>query len=86
MAALPEVEALARGYVDVLHLWLTADEFAQIAEGPLVPGDFCDDNMAMDEAWQKLGGPEWDASSQAQADRWNAAYARALELLGSPAR
>jgi hypothetical protein len=71
------VNNLAVKFCDVLHEWLTEEELHQCANVDVYnvyPDDFCDANMAMDEAWNRMFQDECDLSSDADVDLWNAAW------------
>lgn len=75
---------LAHRFATVLHEWLTPDEMRQVVErnaaaGPnsqtCATGDFCDSNMAMDEAMEALKIPrDGDPDSNGWGAIWNAAW------------
>lgn len=82
-------ETLAREFSAILKTWLTPDEQKQVIErnagyvgteyeNCCATGDFCDSNMAMDEALQKHG-IECDPQDDAQAALWNEAWAIAKQ-------
>lgn len=83
------VERIARSYVEVLQRWLTPDEFAAVCRGEENEHDFCDANMALDEAFKTHGyetlpplvDGEDDGMSQETCDLWNAAVGRATEIM-----
>jgi hypothetical protein len=76
------VNNLAVKFCDVLHEWLTEDELAIVVERNASRDcecvchshDFCDANMAMDEAWSRMFQDEIDLSSEIDTDLWNAAW------------
>ena len=65
---------LAVKFCDVLHERLTEDELSLCASGDAYPDDFCDPNMAMDEAWGRMFQDDVDTNSDADVDLWNAAW------------
>ena len=75
-------EALADEFSHVLRNWLTADEMAKVIErnraqtNPIIchSHDFCDANMAMDEAFTLLMGRSSDAADGHDARLWNEAW------------
>jgi len=78
------VELVARKFAAILKTWLSAGEQKLVIErnkgyigtpyeGCCASGDFCDSNMAMDEAFQSFG-VEIDIQDDAQTALWNAAW------------
>lgn len=65
---------LAVKFCDVLQEWLTDDELNQCANGDAYPDDFCDANMAMDNAWSSMFQNDVDTTSDADLDLWNMAW------------
>jgi len=65
---------LAVKFCDVIHDWLTEDELSLCVSSDAYPDDFCDSNMAMGEAWDRMFQDEFDLSSEADVDLWNAAW------------
>lgn len=70
---------IAARYCAVLAGWLSPAELARVHAGDAWPDDFCDGNMAMHEAFERLGVPIWDDAGQHMRDDalelWNKAYA-----------
>lgn len=98
---LPTPTALAAEFVTTLKSWLTPVEFLQMRfrnareESDLVchSHDYCDANMAMDEAMRKLGlAEQLDSDSErlgdenALTDLWNSAWEKAMPALGRGAQ
>jgi hypothetical protein len=85
-ATTSQAHDLARAFATVLREWLTADEMAQVIEGNKTAPegvccshDFCDANMAMDEAFTRVTGrtyPLGEEGPQQKADNalWNEAW------------
>lgn len=74
---------LADRFAAILRQWLTPAEFAEMVArnratdkraGVCHSHDFCDANMAMDQAWREVVGTEIDADDEAQATLWNEAW------------
>ena len=93
-----ETEKLAAEFVAVLTEWLTPAEFAEMqrrnvtaGEGVCASHDFCDANMAMDEAFTHALGRKPDVmdSDDGAEGRdvalWNAAWAAAMPSLTASA-
>ena len=80
-----DVERLARRYVVTLSEWLTQEEFEAVAHGCAGDEhDYCDANMAMDEAHRALG---WGAPHTTDETPYYCAmwcYAAGLEHLAEP--
>lgn len=85
---LPTKEALAEAFHAKIGEWLTKAERERVdwrnhknaedsrLQGVCATHDFCDANMAMLEAWQKVTGVEdelWEMDD-AQTERWNEAW------------
>ena len=70
------INNLAVKFCEVLHEWLTRDELRQCAnvDAHVYLDDFCDPNMAMDKAWNRMFQDEFDVSSDVDIDLWNAAW------------
>lgn len=74
-------ETLAREFAAILKTWLTPEEQLQVIERNKTEEwenvchshDFCDSNMAMAEALEKLG-VELDIQSDTQNALWNSAW------------
>lgn len=88
---LPAVEDLAQAFAMVLLSWLTPQEWREMCRlnraethpGVCHSGDFCDSNMAMDEAFQYFGiepldyppGKDPETGMDDEVNRlWNAAW------------
>lgn len=75
-------ETLARAFSEVLSEWLTPEQRAQVVErnkaqsNPSIchSHDFCDANMAMDQAWKQTQGREVDMQSDEDLALWDAAW------------
>ncbi len=68
-APLPCLAATTAEYSSIIRQWLTADQLAQVRTGTADVDDFCDANMAMLSAVEKLApGFEMDAASVEQRD------------------
>lgn len=75
---------LAKAFVDELMAELSAKDFVSMmyrnaepeydGTGSCASHDFCDANMVMLAAWEKLGYGEMDPSSSADASVWNEAW------------
>lgn len=75
---------LAVKFCDILQEWLTDDELELVVarndarvdknDGVCHSHDFCDANMAMDEAWSSMFQNDVDTTSDADLDLWNAAW------------
>ncbi len=78
---------LANEFSSVLKTWLTAEEMKLVIEKNSTPEyndccashDYCDANMAMDEAFTKLTGKETNPQSDTQRSLWNNAWTIAKE-------
>lgn len=80
----PPIAQLATAFVGVLHDWLTDEEFEEVRrrnrEGyedsayACASHDFCDANLAMEEAWLKVLGRSPDLDDQDDTKTWNAAW------------
>jgi len=78
------VNNLAVKFCDVIHEWLTDDELELVVarndarvdknDGVCHTNDFCDANMAMDEAWNRMFQNDIDLSSDDDCTIWNAAW------------
>lgn len=74
--------ALAKEFSRVLRSWLTPEEMAKVIQlnatpqyhGCCASHDFCDSNMAMDEAFTKIVGHECDADVGLDAVTWSKAW------------
>lgn len=81
-ATAPSAQQLADRFAVVLRSWLTAEEWAKVRvrnaseTDPHVchSHDFCDANMAMDEAWGSFMNAHIDADDEAQAKLWSDAW------------
>ena len=88
LETLPTPEALAKEFARVLRSWLNDDQWESMlrlnkkGRSPLIchSHDFCDANMAMDEAFKNLGvdqetqwGDDWASNEEASA-LWNKAW------------
>jgi hypothetical protein len=79
---LQEVALLARQFADVLHVWLTPAEFAEMQRRNRTPKydkhcashDFCDANIAMEDAFKRTFGREPNLESDTDIDLWNKAW------------
>lgn len=88
-AIAPTPQALADRFVVILRTWLTPEEIAEVRKrnatetSPHVchSHDFCDANMAMDEAWGSFMQAHIDGDDESQAKLWNDAWDIARELL-----
>lgn len=86
------VDSLARAFIwalteDLSAAQLKAVDALNAAEtDPLIchSHDFCDSNMSMGRAFERICGRESDAGNQADADLWNAAWNRAMEIGFAP--
>lgn len=97
MSALPEPKTIAKEFARILRSWATDGEWKTMLEENAAEDsasichshDFCDANMAMDEAFRNLGvdpqkiwGDDW-ASNEDAAKLWNDAWSIAKrEYLG----
>jgi len=91
-----QIEKIAVSFVDILQEWLTPSEFAQVAKDNRTPAyadccashDYCDANVAMDEAFKKEG-IYTDETMDLQDDNlmiaWDAAWNRAKKLIAQRA-
>lgn len=76
-----ELNLLSAGFSNVLKEWLTAEEMAEVIRRNALPAyagacashDFCDANMAMAEAFEKIFG-EFDFSSDIHSALFNGAW------------
>lgn len=68
-----KVDALAKKFSTILREWLTEEEMSAVIERNRADGyptnichshDFCDANMAMDEAFTKVMGREYDFGNE----------------------
>lgn len=88
-----EQAKLAAAFATVLHEWLTPAQMRAVVERNelmeddvcCASGDFCDSNMAMDEAFTKTQGREielGEGTRQSRADvaLWNGAWAIAKRM------
>ena len=74
-------QALARSFAKVLQEWLTWEEMQIVItrnelssyRGCCASHDFCDANMAMDEAFRRLGTP-FEFGNNLHDTLWNAAW------------
>lgn len=84
------VKKTAKEFARVLHTWLTAEEMKKVVEDNRGESksichshDFCDANMAMDEAFTNLGLTMWDENDDGLSDEGtdlaNAAWSLAKE-------
>lgn len=91
MTTSTETRLIADRFAEVLRSWLTPDEFAEMkrlnetpeyADGCCASHNYCDANMAMDEAWHAIKGSAINADDETQAALWNQSWelARALHL------
>lgn len=76
-------QQLAIEFSNVLKSWLTEEEMKVVnttnatddyMDSSCASHDFCDANMAMDEAWKKLFAKEISLQNQRQIDLWNKAW------------
>ena len=78
-----QAKAIASAYCGILVEWLKPQELAAVHAGEAWPDDYCDGNMAMEEAFNALGIPVWDNAGEHMRDDaidlWNAAYATARD-------
>lgn len=77
----PGASQVARRYCLILDEVLTRADMSKLHRANCVPGDLCDDNMAMCEAIASEWGQSEEAitpADQETTDIWNAAYALAL--------
>lgn len=73
---------LAREFGSVVQEWLKTADFREMnernkmEENPSIchSHDFCDANMAMLEAWDRVVRTEYDMNTQTHDDLWNAAW------------
>jgi hypothetical protein len=74
----PSAEVVAKEFAKILRDWLTPEEMKQVVDYPKSPdadpavclsGDFCDSNMAMDEAFKNVA-PEFYAEAWNKRDRY----------------
>lgn len=74
-------EQVAWRYVDVLRDWLSIAEFMKVVTGEAYnEHDFCDANMAVDQAFNDLG-VKVDTQNDEHLVVWNDATARSTEIL-----
>lgn len=92
-----DAAAVSREFVSVLREWLTDAEWAEMIARNKTPAyhgeicashDFCDANMAMQAAFEKVMGREFAANTEAEDidfPLWNAAWkmARHSALVGA---
>lgn len=72
---------IAQTFVNILKLWLTEEQFAEMVErnqaeeveGICHSHDYCDANEAMFEAMYVCGVAEWDEQEQMWEQVWKAA-------------
>ncbi len=77
-----EVALLARQFADVLHEWLTPAEFAEMQrrnrtskyDSACASHDFCDANIAMEDAFKRAFGREPNLENNGDIDLWNEAW------------
>lgn len=81
-----QVERIAGRFADILESWLspvqwftTLDRNCSVPAGVCASHDFCDANMAMQEAWEEITGREIPFAddggmTQADCDLWGAAW------------
>lgn len=76
------VEEIALKYVDVLRDWLTEEQFLSVVTdtGDGNEHDFCDANMAVDQAFRDLG-IDVDTSDDNHCAMWNLVTARSVEIM-----
>ena len=73
-------EALAREFSRVIRTWIpeahmqAVEQESDPDDATCPTGDYCDSNMAMDEAFTTVTGRDMDAASDEDADLWNAAW------------
>jgi hypothetical protein len=78
----PQVILLARQFADVLQEWLTPAEFEEMQrrnkmrmhENACASHDFCDANMAMEDAFRRTFGREPNLQDDTDIDVWNNAW------------
>ena len=76
------INNLAVKFCDVLKEWLTEEELQIVVDRNAIrecdvvchSHDFCDANMAMDEAWNRMFKDGCDLSSDADVELWNSAW------------
>lgn len=84
---IPQHEKIAREFSKVLREWLTAEQMAQVISrnaketNPSIchSHDFCDANMAMMEAYEKVTGEEIDNLTEEQSALWGKAWDHAVK-------
>lgn len=88
-----QVTRAAAHFIAVLARWLTEEEFTEFCrktredfqEDSCHSHDYCDANMAMQEAMKELGFNVWLADGHmdpVMVELWNDAWGRAKRLLG----
>lgn len=93
----PHKEWLAERFAAILKEWLTAEQWADMKRknetdprytgGVCASHDYCDANMAMDQAWRERFATSPNADDEAQATLWSTAWDLAKERhLGKPQR
>ena len=82
-----QVSAIASAFAEVLREWLSTAEMAEVrhrnvayAPGICASHDFCDANMAMLPAFERVMGHEPEAESEEDAALWSAAWDEAKRL------
>ncbi len=85
----PTAEQLGDKFSAILKRWLKPWEMREVAkrnreetsEGVCHSHDFCDANMAMDEAWTSFGLASIDGENEFECKLWGAAWNHAVEKI-----
>lgn len=82
-----KIPQLAEEFAKVLHEWLTPEQMQEVIrrnnteeyKGCCATHDFCDANMAMDEAFKRVYKKEVSIQSEVHLNRMNSAWDKAKE-------
>lgn len=91
MKKLPLKVKIARAFCRILHTWLTPCQMQQVVlrnrtrpEGVCHSHDFCDPNVAMDDAFKKVRGRRMNAQRDSDLNLWIAAWDLAIKAEFNP--